>query len=118
METPDRSIKYVGFIKVGSKEYVVGTNSRYLFYGPFRSPYLDYLEEHYVEPIVPITEFERLLETQVYQKDLKEECKKLIEQYDTEDGKYYSKTWKLIEGGDLRFNMTKHVNELKKFIEE
>ncbi len=117
MEIIDGGIKYVGFINFGNQEYIVGVKGDYFYYGPFIYPKLGYLEEYCIDLARTTTEFEDKVGCNIYHKDLKDECIKIIEQYD-KDGESYSRAFSSPIFGEMRFDLTNYVNELKKFIEE
>lgn len=117
---PKKEITYVGFMTTELGESVIGTDGDVFYYGPFLSPDLSYLEDYYIDPASTKDEFARLHEVEIYQKDLVEECRRILAEYNERseitNGEYIM-TWKSYAPiGELKFNMTNQVNELKDYI--
>jgi hypothetical protein len=117
-------LKYVGFFTLkkafSTEECVLGEGENGFYYGPFAQPSLNNLFEYYFDPAESLAEFERLNEVKVYQKDLVEECKRVLDslKYEAIDGRCVSKFILYHRDGDLEFttDITDRVNELKEFI--
>ncbi len=118
---PIKEIVYVGFAKILDKECVIGTDGRWFYYGPFASPNLAYLGGLNMDSSSTKDEFEKLNNTKIYDKNLVEECKLLLKEYEDKceivDGEYFSIT-ETPAFGKVKFVVTKQVLELKEYIED
>ena len=119
---PRKEITYVGFMTNELGEFVVGTDGEAFYHGPFLSPNLNYLEEYNVDSVSTKEEFEKLYKVKIYNKNLLEEVERVLADYkekcSIENEEYYM-IWKNDSiAGDLKFVVTKQVNDLITYIKE